>query len=266
MEFKVAAIVNSYNRQKPLYNCIQSILQQKNLLEIIVVDDGSNPPLKIEDPNIKLIRNPRNIGVSRSRNIGALASSDEATHLFFTDDDIILEPSCFEILCDEQLWSLPNVGIVGGSVPNMRDKEKISFVWKYNCHPLTIDNKGGIIDLSEFWVEEDKTWSADHVRGGNQLIRRDIFFELQGFNWIYGKGGFREETDFCLTVKQRGYTLWFKPTARALHFKEDYGGVREYGEREKWYDNIFRTKWSPLQYMGKHIDYPNHLISKVEKR
>ena len=47
------------------------------------------------------------MGVSRSRNIGALASLDDCTHLFFTNDDIVLEPKCLEIFVTHQYGAAP---------------------------------------------------------------------------------------------------------------------------------------------------------------
>jgi len=264
--FKVSAIVNTFNRPAIIDRCINSLLDQRNLYEIIVIDDGSSPPVPHLPSVNKTIRLPRTIGVSRSRNIGALISSDDATHLFFTDDDIVLQDGCMEILCEEKIWNNNNVAAVGGSVPNMNEQEKVNKVYRYNCHPMTIDENGRVTDLSEFWVEENKWWSADHIRGGNQLVRRNMFFEVGGFRWVYGIGGFREETDFCLELKKQGYRLWFNPVARALHYKVPYGGVRVHQQLEKQYDNIFRTRWAPLHYLGCHIEYPENLISVVGDR
>lgn len=265
MDFKVSAIVNTLNRLPLIEKCVKSLLGQRYLGEIILVDDGSNPPVPTIPGVSRTVRLPETVGVSRSRNIGALVSRDTSTHLFFTDDDIILTPNCLEILCDPKIWVNPNVAAAGGSVPDMNDAEKTTRVWKYNCHPMTIDENGRITDLSEFWVEENRWWSADHIKGGNQLLRRDVFFEVGGFRWTYRVGGFREETDFCLEVKKRGYRLWFNPVARALHYRVAYGGVRLHTALEKEYDNIFRTRWAPLKYLGQHIEYPDPLLEPVGK-
>jgi len=266
LDFKISAIVNTFNRHAIIERCVRSLLKQQNLHEIIVIDDGSYPPVPHLHGVNKTVKLPKTIGVSRSRNIGALVSSNETTHLFFTDDDIVLEDNCLKILCEEKIWDNKSVAAVGGSVPNMNEPEKINKIYKYNCHPMTIDENGRITDLSELWVEESKWWSADHIRGGNQLVRRDVFFEVGGFRWEYGVGGFREETDLCLELKKRNYRLWFNPGARALHYKAAYGGLRVHPELEKQYDNIFRNRWAPLRYMSCHIDYPENLVSVVGER
>ena len=78
--------------------------RQKYLYELIVVDDGSKHPLPKLSNVYKITQT---VGVSRSRNIGALASLDDCTHLFFTNDDIVLEPKCLEIFVTHQYGAAP---------------------------------------------------------------------------------------------------------------------------------------------------------------
>ncbi len=38
--------------------------------------------------------------------------------------------------------------------------------------------------------------------------------------------GFREETDFCLRAKKKGFKVWFVPDAVAWHLLAPHGGTR----------------------------------------
>lgn len=72
----VSVIITTYNRPGTLRRAIESVLNQdfKNF-ELIVVDDGSAPETKklvksFNDPRIIYARNPKNLGGTKSLNIG----------------------------------------------------------------------------------------------------------------------------------------------------------------------------------------------------
>jgi len=266
MSFKISAIVNTLNRQDILTECLHSLAVQDNLAEIIVVDDGSTPAVVKYKLMDKLIRLDKTVGVAKSRNIGAKGASKASTHLFFTDDDIFLDPNCFNVLCSPQMWSDKKVAATGGSVPNMNVPDFIDNKWRYVVRPMAINAWGDIVDLSEYWVDEWDWWPADHIRGGNQLIDRTKFVEVGGFPECYGVGGFREETDFCLLLREKGYKLMFNPCARAYHYKRDYGGVREHVEQEKGYDLLWRRRWEPKRFLGEDRKYPPVLAVRRGRR
>jgi len=266
MSFKISAIVNTLNRQDILTECLHSLAVQDNLAEIIVVDDGSNPAVVKHKLMDKLIRLNKTVGVAESRNIGAKAASKGSTHLFFTDDDIFLDPNCFNVLCSPQIWSDKKVAATGGSVPNMNVPAFIENKWRYVIRPMAINYWGEIVDLSEYWVVEWEWWLADHIRGGNQLIDHGKFVEVAGFPTCYGPGGFREETDFCLMLREKGYKLMFNPCARAYHYKRTYGGVREHTSMDAAYDKIWRERWAPKHFLGEERKYPPILAVKAGRR
>jgi len=266
MSFKISAIVNTLNRQDIITECLHSLAVQDNLAEIIVVDDGSTPPVVKHKLMDKLIRLDKTVGVAESRNIGAKAASKASTHLFFTDDDIFLDPNCFNVLCSPQIWSDKKVAATGGAVPDMNVPDFIDFKWRYVVRPMAINYWGEIVDLSEYWVDEWDWWLADHIRGGNQLIDHVQFIKIGGFPTCYGPGGFREETDFCLMLREKGFKLMFNPCARAYHYKRDYGGVREHVNKDKAYDAIFRKRWASKHFLGEERKYPPILAVRRGRR
>lgn len=266
MDLKISAIVNTLNRQRTIKACLDSLAVQEGLEEIIIVDDGSTPPLPKMRGVCKQYRISETVGVAKSRNIGASHACKASTHLFFTDDDIVLDPHCFSILASEREWSKSKLAATGGSVPNMNVDEFVNYTWRYLARPMAINRWGEIVDLSEYWVNECQWHVVDHIRGGNQLIRKDAFFDVGGFPECYGVGGFREETDFCLMLREKGYTLKFNPCARAYHYKKDYGGVREHEAKEKRYDTLWRKRWQPKHFLGEERKYPPVLVRKLGQR
>src|SRR3989344_2339665 len=108
---KISAIVTTYNRcphsvekdSNPLGWCLESLISQKggNLDEIVIINDSSSDYTKevVEDfqkkssITLNYIKNPKNIGFAKSRNLGVKASKNNL--LMFLDDDCIFSKYMF---------------------------------------------------------------------------------------------------------------------------------------------------------------------------
>lgn len=95
----ISIIIPSYNSNKTLSFTLKSIIKNivnipKNLIELIIVDDGSKYSLdKIIKPylslcNIKLIKNYNNLGSAESRWEGVKIATKE--NILFLDSDIVI--------------------------------------------------------------------------------------------------------------------------------------------------------------------------------
>jgi len=226
MSFKVSVVLATRFRDELLQKCQKSLEGQAHVLETIVVhDEDANP-----------------MGCEQARNKGAEQVSAQSTHLYFTDDDCTLEPSCLEKLCRAP----SGFGGSGGSVVNMSAPFYYEKVWSYIIPPMTINDEGRIVDLSDFYVEVDKWFEADHLRGGNMLVSKEAFSKVGGMSPEYGAGTIRGETDLCLKLREASYRLWFNPTARVLHYKKP----RPMTEVENASDKMWRKKWQPKKFLG----------------
>ncbi|MEM2338352.1 MAG: glycosyltransferase family 2 protein [Candidatus Bathyarchaeia archaeon] len=73
MEKGVSIVVVTHNRQKDVTETIESLLNQSlKPIEIVVIDDGSNPPLNIKYrvKELKIIRLNEEVGACNARNFG----------------------------------------------------------------------------------------------------------------------------------------------------------------------------------------------------
>ena len=96
----VSVIIPAYNAEKYIARCLDSVLSQQGVKEIIVVNDGSiDDTAKIvevyanKNSKIRLI-NQENQGVSVARNTGIENSKSE--YITFIDADDWLEPNAFK--------------------------------------------------------------------------------------------------------------------------------------------------------------------------
>lgn len=85
---KITALGCFYNRHEYLSAFLDNIARQTlQPSEIVIVDDGSNPPLKVpERENLRVIRHTQNLGLAAARNTGIEAAKYELIALLDSDD------------------------------------------------------------------------------------------------------------------------------------------------------------------------------------
>ncbi len=114
---KVSVIIPTHNRIEKLYRAYQSVCKQtRKPEEIIIIDDGSQPPVNLEDKNlfcagIKTLinRNEYSLGACQARNLGAETATGDV--LMFLDDDDTWEAE--KIAAQMSVFtSHPSVGLV----------------------------------------------------------------------------------------------------------------------------------------------------------
>ena len=93
MTVLVSVVIPSRDRRDLVARAVQSVLHRGDTIEVIVVDDGSDPALVPEGPlsdsRVQIMRNTEARGPSRARNVGLRASTGDFV-AFLDDDDIWL--------------------------------------------------------------------------------------------------------------------------------------------------------------------------------
>ena len=96
INYAVSVIIPTYNSEKTVQRCINSVIKQsiKNI-EIIVIDDSSTDRTtiiceqnKTKDKRIKVINSSINAGAGKCRNMGIETATGE--YLFFLDSDDVI--------------------------------------------------------------------------------------------------------------------------------------------------------------------------------
>lgn len=91
---KIGIGIITCNRNEFLVNCVKSICSEW-YDEIIIVNDGDKPITTFYDCDV--INNPKNIGVSKTKNIALKYLIDSGCdHLFLVEDDIIFKENVFK--------------------------------------------------------------------------------------------------------------------------------------------------------------------------
>jgi glycosyltransferase involved in cell wall biosynthesis len=123
-----SVIVPTHDRHRSLVRLLESLRDTDRVREVIVVDDGSMPPVSVVDSLTRVVRNESPQLVSTSRNRGAVEARGDI--LLFADDDCVFGPDVVRLLTqaferDSQLgiagpaicyWSRPAVLWCAGTV------------------------------------------------------------------------------------------------------------------------------------------------------
>lgn len=122
----MSVVIPTRNRPGVLPRAVASVLSQTaSDLEVIVVDDGSQPPVDRgtlpPDPRVRLLRLNRSGGAARARNVGM--SAGNGAWFAFLDDDDRWRPDKLELqleamrregtdwaACGYTLWEEPGLG------------------------------------------------------------------------------------------------------------------------------------------------------------
>ena len=141
----VSVILPLYNRAASIDRAVRSVLDQRFAdFELIVVDDGSTDRSAdivsgIDDPRLRLVRQPRNLGGNAARNRG-IRESEGAILAFLDSDDYFLPDKLgftvayferrpeIDVLLDSYIKSYPQSGKrpdAGMPNPVLDDNERI---------------------------------------------------------------------------------------------------------------------------------------------
>ena len=125
----VSVIIPAYNAEQYLDACIASLKHQttQEVLQIIVVDDGSDIPVTIQDPSVMLLAQPH-AGQSAARNLGLQHAQGE--YIAFVDADDTLEPD----------WCERHLAAIGGADYVQSGYKRVNYQSAITNYQLSIIN------------------------------------------------------------------------------------------------------------------------------
>ncbi len=181
-------------------------LLRENPDEIIIVDDFSSDESAIfianTYPQIKLIRNEKNLNFAESVNRGVKTATGEIVCLLNTD--VRPQP---EFLKNAKKY-FSNKSLFGISLHET------------NYGPSLSEFEDGFIGYLA-GVESNKPQKTFWISGGSCILRKDIWDQLNGFD----SGLFPfywEDLDISYRAAKRGYSILWVPDCRVLHDHETF--------------------------------------------
>ena len=179
---KISYVILSYNSEKYLKGCLESILNVKNFeIEIYICDNGSQDNSvqiieKLNDNRIHLIKLEKNYGTTVSRN-KCLEIVKNTDYICILDSDTIINEEAMQIMT-EYLKKHEEVGLVGPAMKGINGEKQIPFrkfpTWKiklYKAMPIKyISKKGEKIETS---TNNDKMNSSNNTISQNTYTSKE---------------------------------------------------------------------------------------------
>lgn len=267
---RVSAVIVVYYTGPVLWSCIDSLLRQPELVELVLVINGLEGAalarlraLALDEPVIRVIESPRNIGFAAGCNRGAaMATSD---HLAFVNPDCVLEPDTFGRILgvfDQH----PGAWLIGGHLqhPDGREqrggRREILSPWRAFVELTRLDR---IFPHHPYFArlhshEADPVLEpveVPTVSGAFMVISRSHYERLGGMDdnlFLHF-----DDADLCIRVRQQGGQVWYAGHVPVTHHLSTSDVSRTFIE---WH----KTR-STSYYFVKHFErsYPRWTLSGI---
>ncbi len=146
------------------------------------------------------------------------------------------------------------VGGVGGTVPPISEPTtELEVPAVFNEVKFT-DSRVEVADDGGYgYVGTLEPIPSHHLRS-SFLFSHEAFLASGGHSEHFGSVyAFREETDFCMKIKNAGFELFTVPEAVCWHGASPFGGSRSQQQAQAVAanDEYFQRKWRDLKRRGK---------------
>ena len=234
-KMSVDILICVYNAIEETLDCLESIARNSSLPHTVtIIDDKSADTTRLQlrsyvrgKPWIRLIENEKNLGYTRSANIGM--SRATAEWIVLLNSDTIVTPGWLEGLF-EVVQAHPKAAMVGPvsnaaswqSVPDLHD---VKGGWSSNplpegVRPEDVSRLVGSLSLRQFP-------EATLLNGFCTLMKREVIEQVGFLDEAAFPMGYGEENDLCIRVRKAGYTLVVADHVYVYHVKSaSFGSAR----------------------------------------
>ena len=212
---KVSVIIPVWNGIKYLPDCLDALLAQDYPdFEVITVDnasmDGSADFIAENYPQVRLMRNERNLGFAGGCNVGLRVAEGDV--LVLLNQDTQVQPGWLLALRQATVHE-SQIGAVGCKIL-YPDKKTIQHAGGWIEWPLGLAHHygQGEPDAGQW----DDSHTVDYVTGAAIAFRREILDEVGLLDEAFYPGYF-EDADLCFRIREAGYEIWYAPDAVLIH-------------------------------------------------
>jgi GT2 family glycosyltransferase len=198
----ISAVIVNYNRRVETEACINSVIDDTNILEILVVDNNSKDNsyffLKKKfnfNKKMKIIKSIKNLGAAGGRNLGA--SEAKGRFLLFIDSDNIVSKDMSKFLLST--FDKKNV-IMTGPVSLYFGQQKIIWCLDAYISRFTSISRYNFNKVKYSSLSKNKVYDTDHILNCF-MVEKKKFNSIKGFDERYFI--MFEEADFAARLKKK---------------------------------------------------------------
>jgi len=236
-----SVVIPVWNGASVILGCLEALFAHSGdvLLEVICVDNASRDEsaslIAARCPNVRLIRQPINLGFAGGANAGIDVAQGDVFVLL--NQDTAVNPGWLEALT-KALEENPGFGIAGCTILKPDG---------------TVQHAGAMITRPEAYGEhlvdigDGRPRQVEYVTGAAFAIRRETWNVVGRFDEGYYPV-YYEESDYCYRAHRKGIEIVYVPEARVTHM---------FTSREALIDpirlhaNHYRSRY---RFVSKHFD------------
>jgi GT2 family glycosyltransferase len=208
---RASIVIPVWNGASLITSCLDAAFASAGdeLLEVICVDNSSHDDsaarIASQFPQVKLIRQPVNLGFAGGVNAGICEAQGDVFVLLNQD---CLPESDWLLALSDGLQAHPEAGIAGCTIFHADG---------------TLDHAGArmLRPLAHGEHLTDRAAApriSDYVTGAAFAIRREVVERIGGFDEGFYPA-YYEETDFCYRARRAGFETIYAPAARVRHLR-----------------------------------------------
>jgi len=219
---KITFIIVTWNSEKTINPCLESIFKSKSSTDEVIVVDNASKDRTVDEikkfKQVKIIENKTNTGFAAGCNRGIKEA--KGNFIFLLNPDAEIKDNFQGMV--EYFQENKEVGIVGPKILNTDGslQREITPFPTFLSQILILLKLHRLGPFSKFVYpnyDYDKLQEADHLMGSALLIRGEVFekiglFDEKFFLWF-------EETDFEKRAKDAGFKIVYYPKAEVKHIR-----------------------------------------------
>ncbi|MDR0699528.1 MAG: glycosyltransferase family 2 protein [Tannerella sp.] len=215
---RILAIIITFNGEKWIVNCMNSVLSSAQKLSVLVVDNNSADNtvsiIKRNYPEVILIENRGNIGFGQANNAGFdYALSHQFDFVLLLNQDAAITPSTVDCLLhgyekNQEYGLISPLHFQGnGTLPDNK-------FYKY----ITNGCRSYITDLIAK-REIRQIYSSGFINAAIWFLSAECIKKVGGFDPVFFHAG--EDVDYYARVLYHGFKAGLCPSAIAFHYREN---------------------------------------------
>ncbi len=255
----LSIIILNYNVKQLLLNCLKSV--NKNW-QIIVIDnastDGSMEAVRKQFPQVEIIENKENLGFAAGNNV-AIPKVKAPVVLFLNPDTLVVGDAIGKSY--GYLMSNPDIGALTCRVELPDGKldyschRRFPTPWNSFCYFLGLSKifpKSPIFaGYTATYLDINKPHEIDCATGAFLMVRKIAGDQINWWDKDYFWNG--EDIEFCFSLKEHGWKVYFYPEEKIIHYKgssakKEKSKTVDYGisAMKIFYKKHYYKKYPPL--------------------
>jgi N-acetylglucosaminyl-diphospho-decaprenol L-rhamnosyltransferase len=265
-----SVVVVSYKTGPVLIDCLRSLLSQRCIKQVILVDNGNTQAsrddiaaLQSENPRLEVVVGQGNVGFSRGCNLGAARA--RGRYLLLLNPDCVLEDGvladAIQVLEDDPSCSLMTVRLENPDGSEQRGgRRNLLTPWTCMVEQFRLDRLAPNhphfkrLNLNETEPFTEIT-PVQCISGAFMLMPKEAFHAVGGMDEDYFLHV--EDIDFCMKMEQKGRKILYAPHLKVTHVRSTSNVYPAFVE---WHKSL-----SVVKYFHKHFQpqYPSAILKII---